>query len=649
LLLTALEEGKIGSLDDQVSEWEPRLAALNAGLGYKDRALTWRHLANQVSGYGVREKPGEAFDYSDYQTALFWDTLRERVYGLTQEQVRRDLLRPLLTVPLQFQDQPALIGRRNLAGRLRISPRDLARFGYLYLRGGVWRGRRLISREHVRAAVSTPLPAGLPRTEGRPAEMIPGQRSLGAGRNQGRHLGGYSFMWWVNGRDREGERFWGAAPPDTFAALGHGGRTALIVVPSLDLVACWVEGFPQQQPEGVSSDGRPVLNEALRRLVAAVQPRLSFVEGGGKRPPGAGAAGPREAARPPRFGPARLLDPEGHLPHCATDAEGLLHVAFSSREGLVYLQVGGPGEVLLREVLPGSKGAFCPWISVTRQGEVLVAWDRWSRAFLSVRTGGRWSDPLPLPRTYENRNYFVQVTGGGPGEAYLSSWSMKKHLHSDNLFHRVTLDPESGLEAELLLADGGNFYRPPTLIGPVSGAPGDGRVHALPAGPLLGHALLGREGRRTPEEDLLLPPAGKLGEGAQGFFAGEDPGVVAAWTLGQDKQAFLATTLSRTRREKAGVSLGFGSGYPRAAYDPVTGALYVLYARDGTARLSRWQPSGDRAEELGDVPGAALSFGGWHFRERGAGAGGIAPRREGGVHLVYSSGGALYHRTLLPP
>ena len=60
-LWKALEDGKIPSLDQKVNLWEPRLNNINADLGYKDRNITWRHLANQTSCYGVRDNPGDAF------------------------------------------------------------------------------------------------------------------------------------------------------------------------------------------------------------------------------------------------------------------------------------------------------------------------------------------------------------------------------------------------------------------------------------------------------------------------------------------------------------------------------------------------------------------------------------------------------------
>ena len=45
----AVEEKRISSLDEKVSKWEPRLNDINAVLGYKDRNITWRHMANQIS------------------------------------------------------------------------------------------------------------------------------------------------------------------------------------------------------------------------------------------------------------------------------------------------------------------------------------------------------------------------------------------------------------------------------------------------------------------------------------------------------------------------------------------------------------------------------------------------------------------------
>jgi CubicO group peptidase (beta-lactamase class C family) len=48
-------------------------------------------------------------------------------------------------------------GGGHWGGGMFISSRDHARFGYLFLRGGVWKGRRIISEDWIRRA-STPTP-----------------------------------------------------------------------------------------------------------------------------------------------------------------------------------------------------------------------------------------------------------------------------------------------------------------------------------------------------------------------------------------------------------------------------------------------------------------------------------------------------------
>jgi len=243
-LFKALEDRRISSLDERVVKYEPRLAQINGKLGHKDRFITWRHLATQTSCYGVIEKPGTAFDYNDWQMALFWDLLFCRVYGTDYQNVDRTVLRPLLTDVLECEDEPTLMafGVHDRPGRLAVSPRDFARFGLLYLRQGRWRGRSLLRADLARMAVSDPLPNRIPRAGMQAAEMLPGQRSIGSRRipdNQTDHLGSYSWLWWINGVDRRGKRHWPDAPRDVYGAFGHGGRRAMVVIPSLDLVASW--------------------------------------------------------------------------------------------------------------------------------------------------------------------------------------------------------------------------------------------------------------------------------------------------------------------------------------------------------------------------------------------------------------------------
>jgi hypothetical protein len=269
LLLRALEDGRIGSLDDPVARLVPGLVGLNPDLGHKDAAITWRHLANQISCYGVSEHPGCAFDYNDWQMALFIDTLFGRVYGAGWAEVDDQVLGPLLADPLRCEDDPTFLafGEDDRAGRLAISVRDFARFGLLYLRRGRWGDRQLLAPALARMAVSSPLPGEFPRTEGLEAAMLPGQRSVGSREvpdNQCDHLGSYSWLWWVNGVDRDGLRHWPEVPVDTYGAFGHGGPRAMVVLPSLDLIVSWNDG---------QVDSREKEGEALSLLAQSVRDR----------------------------------------------------------------------------------------------------------------------------------------------------------------------------------------------------------------------------------------------------------------------------------------------------------------------------------------------------------------------------------------
>jgi CubicO group peptidase (beta-lactamase class C family) len=256
-LFLAVERGLIPDLDEKVVKYEPRLAD-------KDRAITWRHLATQTSCYGVAEKPGEAFDYSDPQMALFWDLLFGKVYGATPATVDAKVLRPLLADPLGCEDSPTMLafGEKDRPGRLAMSPRDFCRFGLLYLHKGRWRDRQLLPEKVAVTVMSSPLPAKLPRTAGKPAAMIPGQRTIGGGNNQTDHFGSYSFLWWANGTDRDGQRHWPDAPADAYGASGHSGKRAMFVLPSQDLVVSWNDA---------RIDGRNATNDALKLLAAAVR------------------------------------------------------------------------------------------------------------------------------------------------------------------------------------------------------------------------------------------------------------------------------------------------------------------------------------------------------------------------------------------
>ena len=271
LVFKAIEKGLIGSIDDPVVKWEPALAKLNAALDHKDTRVTWRHLMNQTSGYGLVEEPGAAYGYNDFQTQMFWDVLFEKVYAVSPDQAAEQVLRPQLFDLIGALDHPWYRIRPppQTTSRLIVSARDFARVGLVYLHGGRWKDKQVIDEKWVKLAINSPLPLSLPRTSGKDAEMLPGARSLGGGKNQEDNLGSYSFMWWLNKPDRTGKLLWPDLPSDTFAAVGHGGVKVLMVIPSLDLVVSWNTSVLERLE--MWGGGRDQINVAVKKLLDAVR------------------------------------------------------------------------------------------------------------------------------------------------------------------------------------------------------------------------------------------------------------------------------------------------------------------------------------------------------------------------------------------
>jgi CubicO group peptidase (beta-lactamase class C family) len=127
-----------------------------------------------------------------------------------------DLFERRLAAPLQMQDFHAsdfilyAADQRSIHGTysFEITARDLARFGLLYLREGVWKGAQIVPREWVRASTHAD-------------QTIDDKR------------GGYGLLWWV---ERGGVHFPGVdLGGGSFSARGYRGHY-LVVIPSLDLV-----------------------------------------------------------------------------------------------------------------------------------------------------------------------------------------------------------------------------------------------------------------------------------------------------------------------------------------------------------------------------------------------------------------------------
>ncbi len=267
--LAALQEGLIESLDDLIVNRFPKIAGLNAELGFPDRNITFRHLLDQTSGYGLQDPPGVAFGYNDYQTGLLVWLLFRRVYECGFSHADQMLLDKRLGMYLQFEDHPTFQHPASIPGRLQISARDLARFGFLYLSEGTWRGQSILREDLVALALNSPLPETTPLTRGDRAERFHRSHSIGGGLHEKGHLGSHSFFWWLNAPTASGQRLLPDATPLSFLAFGNGGQFTMIGMPELDLIVVWMDAFEQETTSPFDKIGRHLVNRAVRDLLNA--------------------------------------------------------------------------------------------------------------------------------------------------------------------------------------------------------------------------------------------------------------------------------------------------------------------------------------------------------------------------------------------
>ncbi len=221
----ALDRGDIPTLDRTALSYFPdRPSPADAS---KKGAITLSHLLTMTSGLDCRAgpagdlplvlgmmattdwagyvldrpmaaKPGREFTYCGPGSHLLSVILRKATGRPVRDYAQEHLFGPLGITSAQWLTDPATGDVRGW-GDLAMTPGDLARIGTLYLHGGLWNGRRVLSGTFVEAATRRHMPV----------------RGMGP-------LDGYGYQWWTSSGG-------------FFVALGRGGQV-LLVAPRLDLV-----------------------------------------------------------------------------------------------------------------------------------------------------------------------------------------------------------------------------------------------------------------------------------------------------------------------------------------------------------------------------------------------------------------------------
>ena len=168
-----------------------------------------------VINHPLEKKPGSQWYYSSGDTNLLTGILHHIYHKKDSTFPFTKLLNPIgiSTASWQQDGKGVYIGSSDLY----ITPRDLARFGYLFLKKGRWNKTQLFDSSWVETSISTP--QDIQHYKNKKTNTYP------------------AHHWWVNSRKQNNKTYikWPHVPADAYYAFGHHGQVVL-VIPSTDIV-----------------------------------------------------------------------------------------------------------------------------------------------------------------------------------------------------------------------------------------------------------------------------------------------------------------------------------------------------------------------------------------------------------------------------
>jgi len=242
LIGIAIERGEIRGVDEKILGFFPERTDIR-NLDARKRAMTLEHLLTMRSGTDYNEEgpesphfqlnslrrgwdrfyldrpmvtdPGTHFQYDSGGVILMSSLLKARTGLHADAYAERHLFAPLGITRTRWERNAE--GHPHTGGGLDLRPRDMARFGLLYLRGGRWGERQVV-------------PADWVETSLKPHVELSGPQAKAT------HAVAYGYLWWILHGDPAG-------PPDgcVYAAMGYMGQY-IFLVPEYDLVVVATAG-----------------------------------------------------------------------------------------------------------------------------------------------------------------------------------------------------------------------------------------------------------------------------------------------------------------------------------------------------------------------------------------------------------------------
>jgi CubicO group peptidase (beta-lactamase class C family) len=240
LIGIAIDKGFIGGVDETVAELLPEYAdaikddrfrdvtlehilTLTSGLEWDEKSYPYNDPGNSeyhqvrsddwvryVVERPMRDEPGARYIYNTGSVHLLSAIIKSNTGLYADQFAEKYLFEPLGIKRYQWNTDPK--GHQCTGGThggLRLTTRDVSKFGMLYLRNGKWNGRPVISEDWVRKSTARRVTAF--------------------------HNTGFGYLWWLASltiKNTQIKMIYGA---------GYGGQS-LTLVPQLDLMfvmTCW--------------------------------------------------------------------------------------------------------------------------------------------------------------------------------------------------------------------------------------------------------------------------------------------------------------------------------------------------------------------------------------------------------------------------
>lgn len=293
LIGIALKEGVLDSVDRRVVDFFPDRTIAN--LDERKKAITIRHLLDMTSGLDwdeglnglasflamerspdwvqyildrpMAQQPGSVFYYNSGNSHLLSAILTKLTGKSAFDYAREKLFGPLGIDDVMWRHDPQGISAG--AAGLYMLPRDMAKFGYLYLRNGAWEGKQIV-----------------------PTSWIDGVRGASVDMRE---------TWTKN--LRYGSQFWVIPGRDAYMSVGY-DRQLVVVMPKQDIVVATTASARFPPLGGAPSRPRYGFETLVGHVAAAVK-----AEGAVAADPAGAAALAKSLADATRQTPAPVGSP----------------------------------------------------------------------------------------------------------------------------------------------------------------------------------------------------------------------------------------------------------------------------------------------------------------------------------------------------